>query len=158
MRVSVLTVSDSSSRDNSQDKSGPLLVELLKTSTKIQPVDVVGHAIVPDDVNAIFAALESMYGRKDVTPEATKKIIEKECPGIVTALLMRSLQATPMAALTRLAAGVAGQCLIVNLPGSPKAVRECFEVLEGILRHAVAVIRHDQKSVVEAHHSISATP
>lgn len=119
MRVSVLTVSDSSSRDNSLDKSGPLLVELLKASTKIQPVDVVGHAIVPDDVNAIFAALESMYGRsdvvlttggtglspRDVTPEATKKIIEKECPGIVTALLMRSLQATPMAALTRLAAG-----------------------------------------------------
>ena len=90
----------------------------------------------------------------DVTPEATKKLIQKECPGIVQALLNRSLQATPMAALTRLAAGIYRSTLIINLPGSPKACRECFEVLEPILNHAVHLIGNKFEEVVHTHAEI----
>uniref|UniRef100_A0A183V6A3 molybdopterin molybdotransferase n=1 Tax=Toxocara canis TaxID=6265 RepID=A0A183V6A3_TOXCA len=94
------------------------------------------------------------FAPRDVTPEATLTIIEKRCGGLETALHMRSLQSTPLAALSRLCAGIKGQTLIVNLPGSPKAVKECFEVLEGILPHAVHLIKQEKSDVERTHCSL----
>lgn len=114
-------------------------------------------AVVPDDVPAIQAALRRWadsndadliittggtgFGPRDVTPEATAPLLHKAAPGLVHAMLATSLQHTPMAALSRYTAGVRGSSLIINLPGSPKAVRECLDALAKVLPHALALIR-----------------
>uniref|UniRef100_A0A915PWW2 MoaB/Mog domain-containing protein n=1 Tax=Setaria digitata TaxID=48799 RepID=A0A915PWW2_9BILA len=86
--------------------------------------------------------------REDISGSATLSVIEKRCGGLETALHMRSLQATPFAALSRLHAGIRGSTLIVNLPGSPKAVKECFEVLEKILPHAVELLNCKKEQAI----------
>uniref|UniRef100_A0A914EC77 molybdopterin molybdotransferase n=1 Tax=Acrobeloides nanus TaxID=290746 RepID=A0A914EC77_9BILA len=167
MRVGVISISDSRSFDTGkEDVSGTLLLDLLNNSSKLGSVQISRYEIIPDEYDQIVNLLKAYisdsdvilttggtgFAPRDITPEATKSIIEKECPGIVTALMLKSLQATPFAALSRLAAGIVGKSLIVNLPGSPKAVRECFEVLEPILSHAVSLIK-DEKETVQVTHS-----
>ena len=148
MRVSVLTVSDRCSRGQAEDKSGPLLSELLK-----ETAETVCYRCVPDEREQIAAALVFMcdelqsdvvfttggtgFAPRDVTPEATRDVIEKEVPGIPEAIRYESLQITPKAMLSRATAGIRGRTLIVNLPGSPKAVRESLSVVLPVLDHAI---------------------
>jgi molybdenum cofactor synthesis domain-containing protein len=116
---------------------------------------VVARAVVPDERAAVAAALRSLtagadvvlttggtgLGPRDVTPEATRDVLDREAPGIAEALRHASLQITPFAMLSRAVAGMAGRTLVVNLPGSPKAVREEWAVLAGVLGHAVETAR-----------------
>lgn len=148
MRVSVLTASDRCSRGQAEDKSGPLLSELLKGAA-----ETVCYRCVPDEREQIAAALVFMcdelrsdvvfttggtgFAPRDVTPEATRDVIEKEVPGIPEAIRYESLKITPKAMLSRATAGIRGKTLIVNLPGSPKAVRESLAVVLPVLDHAI---------------------
>jgi molybdenum cofactor synthesis domain-containing protein len=149
MRISafVLTISDTRSLDN--DVSGDKLAELLLSAG----ADVEGKLIVSDDLDDIRNTLHVLTERDDVnlilttggtgfsprdnTPEATRSIIDREAPGIAEAMRRETLAKTPMAMLSRGIAGIRNETLIINLPGSPKGVSECFEVIRPILQHAV---------------------
>lgn len=151
MLISIVTVSDRCSKGLCEDKSGPLISELLS------PVaETAEYVIVPDEKELISAELIRLsdevksdiifttggtgFAPRDVTPEATKAAIEKEVPGIPEAIRAKSLEITPKAMLSRAAAGIRGKTLIINLPGSPKAVRESLEVVLPVLEHAVETL------------------
>jgi len=120
------------------------------------------YAIVPDEQDQIAQVLRQWadggqvdvilttggtgLGPRDVTPEATRAVLEREAPGIVEAMRAESGKRTPFAMISRQVAGVRGRCLIVNLPGSPKAVRECLEVVLPVLPHAVQLLQGDTGS------------
>ena len=151
MRISVLTASDRCSRGEAEDKSGPLISALLA-----ETAETVCYRCVPDDRETIAAALIEMcddlhsdvvfttggtgFAPRDVTPEATKDVIEREVPGIPEAIRAESLKITPKAMLSRATAGIRGKTLIVNLPGSPKAVRESLAVVVPVLDHALETL------------------
>lgn len=150
LRGGVLTISDACSRGEREDSSGAALRELLGSVAR-----VIETRIIPDDHDRIVATLREFVeagldlilttggtglGPRDVTPEATKAVVERQVPGIAEAMRQESLKKTPHAMLSRGIAGVTGRTLIINLPGSPKAVRECFAVIAPILPHAVHVL------------------
>ncbi|MBK8901927.1 MAG: MogA/MoaB family molybdenum cofactor biosynthesis protein [Anaerolineaceae bacterium] len=152
MRVGLLTVSDRGARGAYEDRSGSLLAEIVQSKT---PWQVSHQAIVPDElaeiadvlrrwcdegVNLILTSGGTGFAPRDVTPEATKAVIERETPGIAEALRAESLKITRHAMLSRAVAGIRGQTLIINLPGSPKAVRENMDVLLPILPHALELL------------------
>jgi molybdopterin adenylyltransferase len=153
IRAGVVTVSDKGHAGERQDVSGPLLADLLR---KIG-VEVVRRVIVPDERSEIERVLIEMADEarldlivttggsgltpRDVTPEATLAVIEREAPGLAEVLRFEGYRKTPLAVLSRGVAGVRGRTLIVNLPGSPKAVREGMETLAPILPHAVKMVR-----------------
>ena len=156
MRCAILTISTSVSRRRAEDASGPLLAERAEAAG----ADVDAMEVVPDDFGLIedrlhhfvdsgFAVVLTTGGTgltpDDVTPEATRMVIEREVPGIAEAMRAESVRRTPMGVLSRGVAGVAGQTLIVNFPGSPKAIDELFGVLAPVLGHAVATIRGDSR-------------
>ena len=150
IKAFVLTVSDT--RRIEDDESGNKLVELLTS----EGADVVGRRTVTDDLFKVRDLLLSLTGREDIdlilttggtgfgprdnTPEATLAVIEREAPGIAEAMRRETASKTPMAMLSRGVAGIHGETLIINLPGSPKAVAECFEVIRPVLRHAVDLV------------------
>ncbi|CAJ0588129.1 unnamed protein product [Cylicocyclus nassatus] len=154
MRLSVVTVSDSSAEGRRKDLSGPAIVELVNSSTKLRNAKVVAAVTVPDERAVIEALLVERcsdsdviittggtgFAARDVTPEATIDVVDRRCTGLEVALHSHSLAATPLAALSRAVAGIRGKTLIVNFPGSVKAVKECWEVLEPILNHAVDLL------------------
>jgi len=153
INIGVLTISDKGSRGQRQDKSGEAIRDVV---ARVEST-VVKYNIVPDEADVIAAKLIEWadgggvdvilttggtgLSRRDVTPEATLSVIDKEVPGITEAIRAKSLEKTPLAMLSRAVAGLRGQCLIINLPGSPKAVRECLEVVLPALTHAVEIIR-----------------
>lgn len=152
MQVGILTVSDRGSRGEYEDRSGPILAEIVQSHT---PWLVSQRAIVPDEQAEIASKLTEWceaglsliltsggtgFAPRDVTPEATKAVIERETPGIAEALRAESLKITRHAMLSRAVAGIRGRTLIINLPGSPKAVRENMDVLLPILPHALALL------------------
>jgi len=153
MRVAILTVSDSAARGEQADLSGPLLRELVQR----EGGEVVRAEVLPDEPEAIEAWLCSVCDEdgvdlavtsggtglapRDVTPEATKRVLEREAPGIAEALRAAGMAKTPRAMLSRGVAGARGRTLIVNLSGSPKAVREQWETLQPVLAHAVETVR-----------------
>jgi len=150
IRAAVLTVSDS--RTPADDASGNTLVELLASAS----AEIVERSIVTDDLqhirDSIFALCEreeinlilttggTGFGPRDNTPEATRAVIEREAAGIAEAMRRETAVKTPMAMLSRGVCGIRGGTLIINLPGSPKAVKECFEVIRPVLQHAVNLI------------------
>ncbi len=152
-QASVVTASDGVAAGSRDDVSGRLLVELLVEAG----YDVIDHVVVADDVDELTATITDLTGRsrfvvttggtgfgpRDVTPEATRAVIEREAPGIVHVMLAAGLESTPMAALSRAVAGSAGTTLIVNLPGSPKAVRENLGVVLPLVPHVLDLLAGD---------------
>ena len=152
IRVVVITVSDACSRGEREDTSGAALVQLL-TDAGAQIVDrkILSDDLEPlaqslrdfsdrDDVNLIITTGGTGLGPRDNTPEATQQVIEREAPGIAEAIRSESLKATPMAMISRAVCGVRSGTLIVNLPGSPKAVKEGFAVIAPVLSHALDLL------------------
>ncbi len=149
----ILTISDKGSRGERQDKSGETIREMVEHLGS----SVVKYEIVPDEADIIAGRLKEWadggevdiilttggtgLSRRDVTPEATLSVIDKEVPGVAEAIRAKSLEKTPMAMLSRAVAGLRGRCLIINLPGSPRAVEECLEVVLPALPHAVEIIK-----------------
>ncbi|MGD0795042.1 MAG: molybdopterin adenylyltransferase [Dehalococcoidales bacterium] len=165
INIGILTVSDKGSKGLREDKSGPLIGEMIQ-GTGVREK----YEIVPDEKDIISAKLiEWAEGGKvdviltnggtglsarDVTPEATLAVIDRSVPGIAEAMRAKSVEKTPTAMLSRAVAGQRGQCLIINLPGSAKAVRECLEAILPVLPHAVEIIKgtfteHDIRNRVE---------
>ncbi len=152
IRAVVITVSDACSRGEREDTSGAALVQLL-TDAGAQIVDrkILSDDLEPlaqslrdfadrDDVNLIVTTGGTGLGPRDNTPEATQQIIEREAPGIAEAIRSESLKTTPMAMISRAVCGVRSSTLIVNLPGSPKAVKESFAVIAPVLSHALDLL------------------
>ncbi|MGC8959523.1 MAG: MogA/MoaB family molybdenum cofactor biosynthesis protein [Chloroflexia bacterium] len=153
--IAILTVSDRSSRGEREDRSGPAVREAVSALPQAQ---VVAEEVVPDEVPAIEEALRRWvrqgvdlvlttggtgFSPRDVTPEATRRVIEREAPGLAEAMRAASLSRTPHAMLSRAVAGIAGRTLIVNLPGSPRAARENLEVILPALPHGLSKLRGD---------------
>lgn len=151
--AAVLTISDKGAQGLREDTSGPALCRMLEEDGW----ETVYTDILPDSQEAIQAALVQCadglgvcllvttggtgFARRDVTPEATRAVIEREAPGIPEAMRAESLRITPRGCLSREAAGIRGETLIVNCPGSEKAARECLGAVLPALRHGVDVLR-----------------
>ena len=148
----IITVSDACSRGEREDKSGALLVDLLaEFGTQIVAKDIVNDELEPlahklrayadlKHVNLIVTTGGTGFGPRDNTPEATLQVIEREAPGLSEAMRMETLKHTPMAMISRGVCGIRSGTLIINLPGSPKAVRESFEIIKPVLSHAINLI------------------
>ncbi|HWA57195.1 MAG TPA: MogA/MoaB family molybdenum cofactor biosynthesis protein [Gemmatimonadales bacterium] len=155
VRVAVLTISDAGARGERADGSGDAIVAWSAARGYV----LADRALVPDDADQIAARLAAWADQgeadlilttggtgltaRDVTPEATRRVLEKEAPGIAEALRMTVYPRFHRAALSRGAAGLRGRSLIVNLPGSPGGVRDGLAVLDDLVEHAVALIRGD---------------
>src|SRR5882724_372226 len=148
----VITASDACSVGEREDTSGATLVRLL---TELG-AEIVAKEIVNDDlerlsdmlrayadraeVNLIVTTGGTGFGPRDNTPEATRRVIEREAPGLAEAMRMETLKDTPMAMISRGVCGICSGTLIINLPGSPKGVRESFAVIKPVLLHAIALL------------------
>jgi len=147
IRAAILTASDTRTEGN--DVSGDEIVRLLEAMN----AEIVERGIVSDDLRILREALYTLSERADInlilttggtgfserdnTPEATRAVIDREAPGIAEAMRRETFSKTPMAMMSRGIAGIRNQTLIVNLPGSPKGVTECFEVIRAVLQHAI---------------------
>ncbi len=155
IRFGILTLSDRSARGEREDASGPALAHLIRAENWT----VAKQAILPDDEFAIRAALIAWtdsgrfdvilttggtgFAPRDVTPEATRAVIQREVPGLAEAMRSDSLKKTPHAMLSRAVAGIRGRTLIVNLPGSPKGAVENLQTVLPVLAHAVQLLKDD---------------
>eukprot|EP01061_Rhynchopus_euleeides_P007179 TRINITY_DN16159_c1_g1_i1.p1 TRINITY_DN16159_c1_g1~~TRINITY_DN16159_c1_g1_i1.p1 ORF type:complete len:328 (+),score=91.13 TRINITY_DN16159_c1_g1_i1:48-986(+) len=157
MRLAILTVSDRASQGVYEDESGPEIqktVSAYAAATNAYSVEVVASSVVPDDAAQIESTLRGWVcgarapnlilstggtglSRRDVTPEATLAVVEKQIPGMTEVLRRETSRHVPHAVLSRAVAGASGNSLIVNLPGRPKACRECLAVLLPLLQHAL---------------------
>jgi molybdenum cofactor synthesis domain-containing protein len=165
LKVGLITISDRSAAGDREDLSGPVLVEMVSA----QGWSVAEKAVIPDEPGQIAQLLASWadsanvdlilttggtgLSPRDRTPEATLSILELSTPGIAEAMRAASLKITPHAMLSRGVAGVRKKTLIINLPGSPKGVRENLEVVLPVIEHAVALLRSDPAA--EAGHAAS---
>jgi len=152
IRAVVITVSDACARGEREDSSGAALVELLQEAN----ATIVDRQIVSDDpdplvqllvdsaerldVNLILTTGGTGLGPRDNTPEATRQVIEREAQGISEAMRVETLKQTPLAMISRGVSGVCSGTLIINLPGSPKAVKESFAIIKPVLPHAIDLI------------------
>jgi len=153
VRCGILTASDRVSRGTGKNESGQYLAETLGADG----AEVVAHVVVPDDLETVARTLADMadtlhvdlvlttggsgVAPRDITPEATLRVIERQVPGIPEAARVATASRTPLAMLSRAVAGIRGRTLIVNLPGSPRAVREWMEVILPILPHAIELLQ-----------------
>ncbi|KAK9280583.1 hypothetical protein L1049_014277 [Liquidambar formosana] len=161
-RVAILTVSDTVASGAGPDRSGPRAVSVVNSSSeRLGGAKVAAAAVVPDDVPKIKDVLQRWsdidkidliltlggtgFTPRDVTPEATKEVIERETPGLLYVMMQESLKVTPFAMLSRSAAGIRGSTLIINMPGNPNAVAECMEALLPALKHALKQIKGDKR-------------
>ncbi|XP_065365826.1 molybdenum cofactor synthesis protein cinnamon [Calliphora vicina] len=167
----VITVSDTCHQDATKDRSGPRLAQLI--AENFENPHIIKH-ILPDEQDLITEKLKQLalledkvacilttggtgFAPRDVTPEATKAVIDKECPQLSMALALHSLQKTKFAALSRGMCGIAGKTLILNFPGSEKAVVECFDYVKDLLPHALHLLNNDLALVKKAHEQIQNT-
>lgn len=153
LKVGIITASDKGSRGEREDKSGATIKELVVNL----PGEVVSYAVIPDEKEVIKEKMLEMIekekldlilttggtglGPRDVTPDVTLEIVERVIPGIGEAMRLESLKKTNRAMLSRAVAGSRGNSLIINLPGSPKAVRECLEVVLPVIPHALEILQ-----------------
>jgi len=151
--LGILTISDKGWRGQRDDESG----EVIRDSMSILDSRVVKYEVIPDEVDVIANKLTGWadeggvdiilttggtgLGSRDVTPEATLSVVDRVVPGFAEVMRAETFSITPSAILSRAVAGVRGKCLIINLPGSPKAVRECLEVILPVIPHAVEIIK-----------------
>lgn len=164
IRAAVITVSDKGYAGEREDVSGPRLASLLQE----MGAEVVSRSIVPDEPHVLSDLLSRLADEegvdlvlttggtgptpRDRTPEATREVIEREMPGLAEALRFQGYQHTPLAVISRGIAGIRGHTLIVNLPGSPRAVEQGMEVLTPILPHTVRMIRGTDTEHEEGRH------
>ncbi len=157
IRAGVITVSDRGSQGMREDKSGPEIVKLLEGIG----IGIGESAIVPDEIDQIRASLIDFadcrrmdlivttggtgVSPRDVTPDATMAVIDREVPGMAEAMRRESHRITPHALISRAVVGIRGRTLIINLPGSPKSVRENFSVILPAIRHAIEKIKGDDR-------------
>lgn len=153
MKAGIITVSDKGSRGEREDITGKVLKEMLIK----EEYEVCYYTIVPDEIDEISNAIVNCcyeldidllltnggtgFAKRDVTPEATLKVIDKQVPGIPEAMRMESLKITPRAILTRGVAGIRGNTLIINLPGSPKGASENLQVVLPALKHGIEILK-----------------
>ena len=152
MKALIVTISDRSAKRERKDESGPLLVDMLQERGWFTQID---YKIVPDEKVKIKELLEDYIQKgynlilttggtglapRDVTPDATKEVIEKEVPGIAEEMRRKSREKTPHALLSRAVAGVKGATLIINLPGSPKGAKENLEAVIDAIPHALKLL------------------
>ena len=151
LKIGILTISDKGSRGEREDLSGRTIKDALA-----QIGEIVRYEIIPDELAQISQKLEEWadggsmdiilttggtgLAERDVTPEATLAILNKEVPGLGEAMRAGTLHHTPMVMLSRAVAGMRAECLIINLPGSPRAVGQCLEIIQPVLTHAVEII------------------
>lgn len=154
IKIAVITVSDRCFQGEKEDKSGPAIKEIVKSLG-----EVVKYRIIPDEKKLISNVLKEMIdchkvdivlttggtglSSRDVTPEATKEVLEKEMPGFGELMRQESFKLTPLAILSRATAGTRKKSLIINLPGSPKGAKECLEILLPALPHALDVVKQE---------------
>ncbi len=157
MIIGIISISDRCYKGECEDKSGPAIAECVSNLS-----DKNEYLLVPDEKALIKEAIISLadnrkadvifttggtgFAPRDITPEATKEVIEKEVPGISEAIRAKSLEITERAMLSRAVSGIRGKTLIINLPGSPKAVRESIAVVLPILEHAVETLSGNTQS------------
>lgn len=153
-RVAVFTISDRCSAGTAEDKSGPAIIEHLSAIDGM----LVHREILPDQRERIAAAVEAWIDRcelvittggtgiaeRDVTPEAVRPLVQRDLPGFGEVMRMRAFDRLPTSIISRGGAGIAGRTLIVWLPGSPKAARECFDWLGPAIRHVCGFLRGDK--------------
>lgn len=153
IRFAILTISDKGYKGEREDRSGPLLRNIIIENQG----EVRIMKIIPDERELIEKELKEIadkeevdvilttggtgFSPRDVTPEATKAIIEREAPGLTEAMRLKSLEITPHAMLSRAVAGMRKKTLIVNLPGSPKGAKENFEIILPALKHGIEILR-----------------
>uniref|UniRef100_H2TF74 Gephyrin n=1 Tax=Takifugu rubripes TaxID=31033 RepID=H2TF74_TAKRU len=172
-RVGILTVSDSCFRNLAEDRSGVNLKDLVHDPSLLGGV-IVAYKIVPDEIdeiketllewcddlelNLILTTGGTGFAPRDVTPEATKEVIEREAPGMALAMLMGSLNVTPLGMLSRPVCGIRGKTLIINLPGSKKGSQECFQFILPALPHAIDLLREATVGVKATHAALQQLP
>lgn len=153
MRVAIITLSDSGYAGRREDQSGPVI----RTMVEAAGYQVVHTALLPDGIEPLAGELRRLcdddgadlilttggtgFSPTDLTPEATAQVVDRPAPGIAEAMRYQSLQITPRAMLSRAAAGIRKKALIVNLPGSPKAVRECLGYILPSLEHGLQILK-----------------
>jgi molybdenum cofactor synthesis domain-containing protein len=165
MKAAILTISTSVAAGRTEDSSGRALAELSEAAG----AEVVAREVVSDDRTAIEESLRRFSAPQagislvfttggtgltddDVTPEATKAVIDRDAPGFAEAMRAESLRHTPLGILTRGVSGIAGRTLIINFPGNPKAIAELFPVIAPTLGHVVATLQREGGRRREDHH------
>uniref|UniRef100_A0A669D1T5 Gephyrin n=1 Tax=Oreochromis niloticus TaxID=8128 RepID=A0A669D1T5_ORENI len=172
-RVGILTVSDSCFKNLAEDRSGVNLKDLVHDPSLLGGV-IAAYKIVPDEIdeiketllewcdeqelNLILTTGGTGFAPRDVTPEATKEVIEREAPGMALAMLMGSLNVTPLGMLSRPVCGIRGKTLIINLPGSKKGSQECFQFILPALPHAIDLLREATVRVKSTHAALEQLP
>jgi molybdopterin adenylyltransferase len=158
IRFGILTISDRSARGERADASGPALADMIRS----QAWSIVKQGVLPDDDSAIRTRLREWADRgdvdvilttggtgfapKDVTPEATRAVLDREAPGLAEAIRTAGLAKTPHSMLSRLVTGIRKKTIIINLPGNPKGAVESLEVIIPVLEHAVKLMQDDPKA------------
>lgn len=153
IKTAVLTISDKGSKGKRKDKSGPVIIEMLpelraeKKYYRIIPDEIVEikNELIKlsdqEDIDLILTTGGTGFASRDVTPEATSAVMEKDAPGIAELMRLETIKITEKAALSRAKSVIRNETLIVNLPGSPKAVKECLDAIKNVIPHGIDILK-----------------